>query len=214
MKARPSKAPEIPAHPLFQPESDEIAWSGRFPLQRVRFRYRRSDGTPSALLTWELWRRGQGVVMLPYDPWTGRIALVEQFRLPALAAGEDPIMRECPAGLLEPGEDPADAVLRETEEETGFTPDRVEKIGQYMLMQGGSDELMHFYAGRARLPAPGLVGTRGLEDEGEETRVLVVTADDALAQLARGEIRNVTAALCLMWLQLNRERLNREWTAE
>lgn len=213
MKARPPKAPPVPAHPLYIPESDEVVWSGRFALQIVRFRYRRSDGTPSALLTWEMWRRGQGVVLLPYDPWSGRVALIEQFRLPALAAGEAPMMIECPAGLLEAGEDPAAAGRREVAEETGFTPDRIEKIGEFMLMQGGCDERMHFYCGRCPLPEPGLAGTRGLESEGEETRVLVLPLEQALAMLARGEIRNVTAALCLMWMQINAPRLTEEWTA-
>ncbi|MCQ4159004.1 NUDIX domain-containing protein [Roseomonas sp. GC11] len=212
MKARPPKAPEVPAHPLYLPESDEVAWSGRFALQLVRFRYRRSDGTPSKPLTWELWRRGQGVVLLPYDPWTRRVALIEQFRLPALAAGEAPMMTECPAGLLEPGEDPEAAARREAEEETGFSPDLVVPIGRFMLMQGGCDELMHFYCGRTRLPEPGLAGARGLEAEGEETLVRVLDAAEAYAQLARNEIRNVTAAMALMWLQLNAPRLEEEWT--
>lgn len=213
MTARPDKAPPVPPHPRFRPEGDEIVWPGRFPLQLVHFRYLRSDGTPSALLHWEMWRRGPGVVLLPYDPWTQRIAMVEQFRLPALAAGEEPMMRECPAGLLEPGEDPGAAALRETAEETGFTPDRVERIGQFMLSQGGSDENTHFYCGRTRLPEPGSCGSRGLAAEGEETRVLVLTAQEAFDQLARNEIRNVTTALCLMWLQLNLTCLNRDWTA-
>lgn len=211
MKARPPKAPPVPPHPLYMPESDEVAWSGRFALQIVRFRYRRSDGTPSALLTWEMWRRGQGVVMLPYDPRTRRVALIEQFRLPALAAGEEPVMRECPAGLLGEGEDPGRAALREVEEETGLVPDRVVPIGQFMLMQGGCDERMHFYCGRVHLPEEGLLGVRGLEEEGEETRILVLPLDEALAQLARNEIRNVTAALALLWLQANTPRLNTEW---
>ncbi|MFC3125679.1 NUDIX domain-containing protein [Pseudoroseomonas globiformis] len=211
MKARPLKAPPVPPHPLYRPESDEVVWSGRFALQIVRFRYLRSDGTPSRSLTWELWRRGQGVALLPYDPWTKRVALIEQFRLPALAAGEEPVMRECPAGLLNVGEDPAEAALRETEEETGFVPDRLAPIGEYLLMQGGCDEKMHYFCGRVRLPEPGLIGVRGLEEEGEETRILVLPLAEVAGMLARNEIRNVTTAMLLMWLQLNLTRLDREW---
>src|SRR4051812_4782583 len=106
MKARPAKAPPMPAHPGVTVLADEVVWDGRFPLQRVRFTYTRFDGQPSTELTWELWRRGRGVAVLPYDPRTDTIALIEQFRLPALAAGLPPVMMETPAGLLEPGEDP------------------------------------------------------------------------------------------------------------
>src|ERR687894_2507501 len=90
MKARPAKAPPVPAHPGLDVRSDEVVWDGRFPLQRVRFTYTRFDGAPSAELTWELWRRGGGVAVLPYDPAADAGALIQQFRLPALAAGVRP----------------------------------------------------------------------------------------------------------------------------
>jgi len=214
MKARPPKAPPVPAHPLYIPESDEVVWDGRFPVQRVRFRYRRADGTPSGLLTWEMWRRGDGALILPYDPWIRRIALIEQFRLPALAAGEEPIMRECPAGLLEKGENAEATVRRELQEETGFTADRIEKIGQFMTMQGGADEVLHFFCGRVRLPETAAPGTRGLANENEETRLVLLPAEEAFAQVARNEIRNSPAALALMWLQINTPRLTTEWTSD
>src|SRR5919107_3414162 len=98
MKARPAKAPPVPAHPGLDVAADEVVWDGRFPLQRVRFRYTRFDGTQSGELTWELWRRGRGVAMLPYDPASDAVALIEQFRLPAPAAGLPPVMTECAAG--------------------------------------------------------------------------------------------------------------------
>ena len=210
---RPAKAPRVPAHPLYLPESDELGWAGRFPLQIVKFRHRRFDGSLSGTLTWELWRRGQGVVVLAYDPWAHRVALVEQFRLPALAAGDDPISRECPAGLLEPGEDPRECDIREVQEEAGLSPDRMERIGDFLLMQGGTDERLHFYAGRVRLPEPGHGDTLGLEHENEETRVVVVDADEAFAMMARNEIRNASAAICMLWLQVHFARLRQEWTA-
>jgi ADP-ribose pyrophosphatase len=144
MKARPSKAPPIPAHPGLEVRADEVAWDGRFPLQRVVFTYERFDGTRSAELTWELWRRGRGVAVLPYDPATDRIALIRQFRLPALAAGLDAVMTECAAGLLELAEDPEAAARRELAEETGLRAGRMERIGRYMLMQGGCDEVMFY----------------------------------------------------------------------
>ena len=97
---RHPKAPPVPPWPGLAGLEDEVVWGQRFALQRVRFRHARFDGTPSGILTWELWRRGQGVVILPYDPVTDRVALIEQFRLPALAAGLPPVMTECPAGLL------------------------------------------------------------------------------------------------------------------
>jgi ADP-ribose pyrophosphatase len=213
MKARPAKAPVVPPHPLYQPESDEVVWDGRFPLQIVRFRYRRFDGEMSKTLTWEMWRRGAAVVILPYDPWTHRIALVEQFRLPVLAAGEHPISREVPAGLLEPGEDPGACGIRELQEEAGLVPDRLESMGNYLLMHGACDERIHFYVARVHLPEPGEGRVMGLDNENEDTRVVVLGAEEAFGMMARNEIRNACGAICMLWLQLNVARLRQEWMA-
>ena len=211
MKARPAKAPPIPAHPGLSVHADDVVWDGRFPLQRVRFSYTRFDGRPSTELTWELWRRGRGVALMPYDPVQDRVALIEQFRLPALAAGLAPVMRECPAGLLEPGEDPEAAGRRELQEETGLAPGRIETIGEFMLMQGGCDEVMHLYAAEVRLPEAEAAGTHGLAHQGEDIRVLVMPADDAFALIDANAIPNMTATICLMWLRQHRDRLRREW---
>ncbi|MCW8086460.1 NUDIX domain-containing protein [Sabulicella glaciei] len=210
MSARPSKAPTIPPHPGLEVREDEVAWNGRFPVQRVRFTYRRFDGARSPELVWELWRRGGAVAVLPYDPWTDRICLIEQFRLPALAAGFEPVMTECVAGLLEAGEDPADCARRETAEEAGLETDRLESIGHYMLMQGGCDEHIHLYCGRTRLPDSG--ANHGLAAEGEDIRTLLLPAEEGFARLDGGAIRNATAALCLFWLRQNRARLREAWT--
>ena len=213
MKARPAKAPPVPAHPGMTVLEDEVVWDGRFPLQRVRFRYTRFDGAPSSELTWELWRRGRGCAVLPYDPVRDSVALIEQFRLPALVAGLPPVMTECPAGLVEPDEDPEDTARREVAEEAGLRPERLERIGRFMLMQGGCDEVMHYYAARVSLPAPEEVGTGGLEAEGEDTRVVVLPAADAFRMVDDNRIENVTAGFCLLWLRHHRERLRREWSA-
>ncbi len=211
MKTRPDKAPPIPAHPKIQVLEDEVVWDGRFPMQRVRFRFTRFDGAESGVLTWELWRRGRGVAVLPYDPVQDCVALILQFRLPALAAGLGPLMTECPAGLLEIGEDPLEAARRETEEETGLKPDRFEKIGRFMLMQGGCDEVLHMYGARVSLPPPGEAGTHGLASEHEDIKVLVMPAEQAFALLDDDKVENASAAICLYWLRTHRARLRREW---
>ena len=211
MKARPAKAPPIPAHPGVTVLEDEVVWDGRFPLQRVRFTYTRFDGTPSGVLTWELWRRHAGVAVLPYDSQPDCIALIEQFRLPALAAGLDPVMVECAAGLREIGEDPEAVARRETTEETSLQPDRFELICRTMLMQGGCDELMHYYAARVHLPKPEEAGMHGLVEEHENTRVLIMPAEQAFAMLDENRILNATAMICLWWLRHHRPRLRQEW---
>jgi ADP-ribose pyrophosphatase len=208
---RHHRAPPIPPHPGLEVEADEVVYGGRFAMQRVRFRYRRFDGTQSPTLTWELWRRGNGVLVLPYDPVADSVALIEQFRLPALAAGLSPVMTECPAGLLEHGEEPEVSGRRELAEETGLAARRMASMGRFMLMQGGCDEVLHFWCAEVDLAT--LAGTaHGLAREGEDTRVAVVAAEDAFDLVARNAVENAPAAMALLWLQVNRARLRAEWS--
>lgn len=197
----------IPPHPDLDLIADDTVWDGRFALQRVRFRHRRFDGTMSGELTWELWRRGDAVAVLPYDPRADRVVLIEQFRLPAHAAGIDPMMTEIVAGLCEPGEAPEDTARRETTEETGLTAGRMEKVTEVMLMQGGCDERLILFA--AEITAPEANGVFGLAAEEENIRIKVMDARDAIARAT--QMRNATATLALLWLGLNRDRLRKEW---
>lgn len=210
--ARHPKAPPIPQHPGLEIDADEVVYGGRFAMQRVRFRYRRFDGTPSGTLTWELWRRGNGVLVLPYDPRADQVALIEQFRLPALAAGLKPVMTECPAGLLEAGEDSEASGRRELREETGLLARAMAPMGNFILMQGGCDEVLHFWCAHVNL-AEVAGGTHGLHGEGEDTRVIAVAAEECFRMVADNRIENAPAALALLWLQVNRARLRAEWGA-
>lgn len=211
MNARHPKAKPIPAHPDVTVLSDEVVWDGRFPVQRIRFRRRRFDGGEGGIQTWELWRRGFAVAVVPWDPLTDRVALIEQFRLPALSAGLPPVMVECPAGLLEDGEDPLEAVRRELLEETGLATDRIAPLGRYILNQGGSDETISLFVARVRLPEPGVIGHHGLEHEHEDIRVRVLTAEDALAMLDDNRMCNATGALCLSGFARRRAGLLQDW---
>jgi ADP-ribose pyrophosphatase len=165
--------------------------------------------------TWELWRRGQAAALLPYDPIADTVVLIEQFRLPALAAGLDPVLVELPAGLCEAGEQPADAISREMVEEMGLTADRIERIGGFLLTAGGSDEFCHLFAGRVVAPAAdgeGIAGHGGVLSEHEDIRVRVWNADDAIQAAFAGYFSNSITAIGLFWLAARRDWLRQQWT--
>jgi ADP-ribose pyrophosphatase len=190
-------------------------WHGRFPLETIRFRYRRFDGAISRPLTWEVWRRGRAVALLPYDPVADRVVLIEQVRLPAHLAGRNPIMLEVPAGLLV-SDDPAACARRETFEEAGLAVGAMERIGDFLLTPGGSDETIMLFAGRVAAPpadADGFAGVFGLDEENEDIRVRVFDAADAVAAAFDGRVGNATTAIALAWLGLNRDRLRQAWRA-
>lgn len=202
----------LPPHPDVFVESEDTAWSGRFAVDIVRFRHRRFDGAMSGTRTWELFRRGRAAAVLPYDPRTDQVVLIEQFRLPALAAGLEPVMVEVPAGLCDGGEDPADTAAREVTEETGLHVRDLKLIGDFLLTPGGSDERCTLYVGRTDAPA-GPVGNGGLASEHEDIRVRLHDAQAAIAAAVRGEYPNSVTAIALLWLATQRTALRARWIA-
>jgi ADP-ribose pyrophosphatase len=210
----PPPPPALPAHPDVTIESHQRMWDGRFPLDLVRFRHRRFDGSTSGLRTWELWRRGRAAALLPYDPTADAVIVIEQFRLPALAAGLAPVLLEIPAGLADRPESAEATALRETQEETGLVADRVEPIGDVLLMPGGCDEVCSLFMGRVRVPttdAAGIVGMAGLAVENEDIRVRVWPAAEAIEAALTGRIPNAPTLVALLWLAARREWLRQEW---
>jgi ADP-ribose pyrophosphatase len=205
------KHPPLPRYPDLDVQAEETVWDGRFPLQRIRFRHRRFDGQMSIPLTWELWRRGKAVALLPYDPVTDRVILIEQFRLPALAAGMDPVLVEVPAGLCEAGEDPHATLLREAQEEIGITPRRLHRIGNFILTAGGADECVSLHAGEVDAPPPGLHGCDGLASEGEDIRIRVWPAEAAIDAALAGTMPNSVTTIALLWLAARRAWLRAHW---
>lgn len=192
----------------------ETVWSGRFQLDVVTFKHRRFDGQMSGERKWELFRRGRAAAVLPYDPWADKVVLMEQFRLPALAAGLDPVMVEVPAGLCDDGEDAEATVRREVQEELGLEADLLEPIGDYVLTPGGSDERCTLFVGRVRAPQSepdGSAGNFGLQSENEDIRRRVWPAERAIANAVGGKFSNSVTAIALLWLASQRGALQARW---
>ena len=208
--ARRPTAP-LPPNPDVVIESDTRVWSGLFPIDVVTFRQRRFDGVMSNPRTWELWRRGRAAAMIPYDPWTDRVVMIEQFRLPALAAGLDPVLVELPAGLCDGEDTPEATIRREIQEEMRMEADRLEPIGRFLLTPGGADENCDLFAGRVHAPAEGTVWHAGEASENEDIRVRVWAADEAMAAAFAGRFTNVVTSLGLFWLASKRDWLRQQW---
>lgn len=73
----------------------------------------------------------------------GNVYLERQFRYPY-----HKVVTEIPAGKLEPGEDPFDAIRRELQEEIGATAARWDALGHIMPSVGYTDEMLYLYLAR------------------------------------------------------------------
>ena len=130
-----------------------------------------------------------------------------------LAASGDAV--EIPAGLCDPGEDGATTVRREIQEEMGLRTDLLEKIGDFLLTPGGSDERCALFAGRVRAPqagADGIAGNGGLASEHEDIRSRVWPAERALEEAVAGRFPNSVTTIALLWLAASRAGLRARWS--
>lgn len=90
----------------------------------------------------EVVRHPGGVCVLPLHA-DGTVSVVEQFRYPYKE-----VVTELPAGKLEPGENPDDAIRRELSEEVGLTAGEWHKMGVFYPTPGYTDEVLHLYFAR------------------------------------------------------------------
>jgi len=68
------------------------------------------------------------------------VLLVKQYRKPI-----EKELLEIPAGGIDAGEEPAAAVRREMQEETGYLPRKVERLGGFYSTPGYCTEYLHLY---------------------------------------------------------------------
>jgi ADP-ribose pyrophosphatase len=183
-------------------------YRGFFSLSKFRVRHTLFAGGWSEPLTRELFHRGRCVAVAPYDPVTGQVILVEQFRIGALGDKPVPWLIEIVAGAVEPGESPEDVAHREALEEAGCRLDRLIRIGEFYTTPGGCSEKITVFCGLTDCRQAG--GIFGLDEEDEDIRALVVSLDEALAWVDSGVIDSIIPVLALQWLALNRERLRQE----
>jgi ADP-ribose pyrophosphatase len=173
-------------------------------LERFTFRHRTYEGGWSDMVTRDIYTIGEVTCVLPYDPALDAIVLVEQFRACGLVHGEATWLFEAIAGIIDPGETPAEVAIREAEEEAGCHLDAPIPIGAYWSSPGGYGERSHIFSAKADLSSIG--GIHGLDHEHEDIRAVVVPLADALAAIDDGRIQDAKTAFMIQWVALHRDR--------
>ncbi len=123
--------------------SSQLVYQGRAVRLRIE-KVRISSGRET---TREIVEHDNCVAVVAVDA-DGKLLLVKQFRK---AVGKE--LLEIPAGGIDSGESPEEAVSREMREETGYLPRKVERLGGFYSAPGYATEYLYLYLATALVPS-------------------------------------------------------------
>ena len=190
----------------------ERLYDGFVTLDLLELRHELFAGGMSPALRRELLTQRRAAAVLPWDPRSDRVVLVEQFRAGLVDAQGGAWSLEAVAGLVDEGEAAELAAAREVREETGLVTGRMVSAGSYHSSPGVTTEHVSCFVAEVSAPLEG--GLHGLVAEHEDIRVHVMTLADAAAALEAGRITVSNTVIPLQWLRLNHDRLRRAWLEE
>lgn len=139
--------------------------------------------------TREVVEHSHAVCIVPIDE-DGNVILVRQYRKPAEEA-----LLEVPAGGVEEGEVSEEAVLRELQEEIGYTAGNLVHLSSFWVAPGWAEEFMHAYL------ATDLAPSRLDADEDENIQVVRVPFSEAIAMFKTGEIKDMKSVAAILLAQ-------------
>jgi GDP-mannose pyrophosphatase NudK len=178
---------------------EEILSNNWYTLKKITFDYKKKNGE------WvkqerEAYDRGNGATILLYNKEKKTVILTKQFRLPTYVNGNpDGMLIESCAGLLD-NDNPEDAIRRETEEETGFIIDKVEKVFEAYMSPGSVTEVLFFYIAEYSKETQRNSGG-GIEDE--DIEVMELPFQQAMKMINSGEIRDGKTIILLQHLYIH-----------
>tara|TARA_R110000868_G_scaffold368318_1_gene631412 strand:- start:647 stop:1228 length:582 start_codon:yes stop_codon:yes gene_type:complete len=179
----------------------EILSDNWYTLNKYTYNYQKPDGS------WEIqereaYDRGNGAAILLYNSEKKTVVLTRQFRMPTYVNGnENGMMIEVCAGLLD-GDNPADCVRKETEEETGYKISNVQKVFQTYMSPGSVTEILYLFVGEYDESMKVSDGG-GADDETENIEVLELDFNEVMKMVASGEIKDAKTIMLLQHAKLN-----------
>jgi ADP-ribose pyrophosphatase len=193
----------------FEILSKETVYQGFFRLEKYRLKHTLFSGGWSAEIVRELFRRGNCIAVLLYDPHADKVVLIEQFRTGAILHPEKAWLVEIVAGAIEDGETAEEVAYRESLEEAGCEIQQLMVINEFYTTPGGSSEWITLFCGKVDSTQVG--GVHGLDHEDEDILVRAVDFDEVYRMLENGEIESAIPIIAIQWLALNRQKLKQDW---
>lgn len=170
-------------------------------LEKVKYEYQLQDGS-TQIQEREVYNRGNGAVILLYNKNKQSVILTRQLRIPTWFNGNaDGLMIEACAGMLD-DKNPEECIRKETEEETGYTLNNIEKVMEVYMSPGSVTEILHYFVAEYSSEMKTSEGG-GAENEQENIEVMELPFDKALEMIKNGEIKDAKTIILLQYAKLN-----------
>ena len=176
-------------------------YDGFFKMNEVTLKYRKYDGNWSNNIKRELFGGAQVAAVLPYDPMSKEIILIQQFRPGTISKDIDHYLDEIVAGIIDEGESPEIAAKRECLEETGCEVKRLIPIQGYFPAPGSSESFYHLFLGEVKSFKGSKI--QGLENENEDIFVKCFKINEVRKKMEDGKILNGLTLIALQWFFLH-----------
>ncbi|HAW91468.1 MULTISPECIES: NUDIX domain-containing protein [unclassified Arsukibacterium] len=204
-------------YPSFAAQDVEIidkstVFQGFFQIERCQLRHKLYAGGWSSPMVREIFERGHAAAVLPYNPQTDELVLIEQFRPGAMIENRSPWLLETIAGMIDHNQTGEQTARREALEEAGLELGKLWPMLSYFSSPGGSTERVQLFLGQ--LTGPVVPGIYGLEQEHEDIKVQLLPRVDAMHLLAEGKIDNAATVIALQWLTLHLTEVRRAWSSD
>ncbi len=190
-------------------DSKEV-YDGFLKINRYRLTHELYEGGNCDEIVRERLERLRAASVLLYDAKTDQVVLVEQFRIGAIDHQPRPWLIETVGGYLGPDETPQEVARREAVEEANCEIQNLEPICEFMVSPGISVDRIHLFCGQVDASKAG--GVHGLDHEGEDIRVVVMDAEQAIGELYGGRMNSTSVIIALQWLAGRRDELKQRWS--
>ena len=192
--------------------SKRKVYKGFFSIEEHELSYQKFNKEQSAVVTRSALVSSDAVIVLPYDPVNDRILLIEQFRTgPYVKGDENPWVLEPIAGLIDEGETPESAGIREAQEEAHLEIKKLELVARSYPSPGISTEFFHQYIGIVELlDSSNLIA--GLSSENEDIRSHIFEYEQFFEMIESGKVKVGPLILLGLWLSKNRNRLRKKYS--
>ena len=175
-------------------------YSGFFSMNKYEFIHQKHNGEWTSKIEREIFEGVHVSSLLPYDPIKKEIVLIQQFRAGVLSRGVENYLYEIAAGIIDDGENPEEAAIRECYEETGCEVKKIYPIQSYFPAPGSSESYYHLYLGE--IQAFDGERIKGLKKENEDILVKSFKIDEVRQMLKEKKIMNGLTLIALQWFFL------------